>query len=50
METDGPPINAVKFGILLLGPVIMGWRRKEEKQEEAAAAPAEDGTAMSDKT
>ncbi|PZM63171.1 hypothetical protein [Paenibacillus dendritiformis] len=48
-SATGTAFQAVKFGILLLGPVIMGWRRKEEKQEEAAAAPAEDGTAMSDK-
>lgn len=48
-SATGTVFQAVKFGILLLGPVIMGWRRKEEKQEEAAAAPAEDGTAMSDK-
>lgn len=49
-SATGTAFQAVKFGILLLGPVIMGWRRKEEKQEEAAAAPAEDnGAGMSDK-
>ncbi|BFH71819.1 hypothetical protein J27TS7_52520 [Paenibacillus dendritiformis] len=46
----GTVFQAVKFGILLLGPVIMGWRRKEEKQEEAPAAPSEDnGAAVTDK-
>lgn len=46
----GIVFQIAKFGIILLGPVIMGWRRKEEKQEETAAAPAEDNSAaVSDK-
>lgn len=46
----GIVFQIAKFGIILLGPVIMGWRRKEEKQEETAAAPSEDsGAAVSDK-
>ncbi|SYX87101.1 hypothetical protein [Paenibacillus alvei] len=30
----GVVFQVAKFGIILLGPAIMGWRRKEEKQEE----------------
>ncbi|WP_374015778.1 hypothetical protein ABU162_15365 [Paenibacillus thiaminolyticus] len=46
----GTVFQAVKFGILLLGPAVMGWRRKEKTQEEAPAAPSEDnGSAVSDK-
>ncbi|TQR40908.1 hypothetical protein [Paenibacillus popilliae] len=41
-EDESSPAGVVfqvaKFGIILLGPAIMGWRRKEEKQEEIAGA------------
>ncbi|EPY07053.1 hypothetical protein PAALTS15_11930 [Paenibacillus alvei TS-15] len=34
----GVVFQVAKFGIILLGPAIMGWRRKEENQEEIAGA------------
>lgn len=38
----GVVFQVAKFGIILLGPAIMGWRRKEEKQEEIAGAAVSD--------